>query len=78
LISLVETHQANSTDEIDPERRRRAMEDPEIQQILQDPMMSRILQDLQSNPKSAQAALRDPTVNAKLNKLIAAGIIRVG
>ena len=70
--------QANSTGDVDPERQRRAMEDPEIQSILKDPIMARVLQDLQNNPASGQAALRDPSVRAKLDKLVAAGIIRIG
>jgi hypothetical protein len=37
-----------------------------------------VLQDMQTNPKSGQAALKDPSVRAKLEKLIAAGVIRVG
>jgi stress-induced-phosphoprotein 1 len=70
--------EANATGEVDPERQKRAMEDPEIQAILKDPVMSRILNDMQTNPASAQGALKDPVVRAKLDKLIAAGIIRVG
>lgn len=70
--------EANATGEVDPERQKRAMEDPEIQSILKDPIMSRILNDMQTNPASAQGALKDPVVRAKLDKLIAAGIIRVG
>jgi stress-induced-phosphoprotein 1 len=45
--------------------------------ILQDPVIRNVLQDMQENPKSAQSALRDPVISAKLNKLIAAGILQV-
>lgn len=70
--------QANATGEIDPERQRRAMEDPEIQAILRDPTMARILQDMQENPRTAAAALKDPSIRAKIEKLVQAGIIRTG
>ena len=70
--------EANSSGQVDPERQKRAMEDPEIQAILSDPLMNKILQDLSTNPKGNQAALKDPKVRANLEKLIAAGIIRTG
>ena len=70
--------EANASGEVDPERQKRAMEDPEIQAILSDPLMNKILQDLQQNPRGNQAALKDPKVRANIEKLIAAGIIRTG
>jgi stress-induced-phosphoprotein 1 len=63
--------------EPDPEQVKRAMADPEIQQILKDPQMQIILQMLQENPKAAAEALRDPKVASALNKLVAAGIVRM-
>ena len=59
------------------ERQAHAMADPEIQNILADPMIRQVLQDLEENPKYGQQALKDPGVAAKINKLIAAGILRV-
>ena len=35
------------------ERRKQAMEDPEIQQILNDPAMRMILEQMQENPQAA-------------------------
>lgn len=52
-----------------------AMEDPEIQAIVTDPLMQQLLQDMQQNPASAQSAMQDPDVRAKIEKLVAAGII---
>ena len=70
--------QTSYTDtESDPEQLKRAMADPEIQQILKDPQMQIILQMLQENPKAAAEALKDPKVASALNKLVAAGIIRM-
>jgi len=52
-----------------------AMADPEIQAILQDPVMQQILKDFGENPNAAQEAMQNPGVRAKIEKLIAAGII---
>jgi stress-induced-phosphoprotein 1 len=52
-----------------------AMADPEIQAILTDPVIQQILKDLRENPAAGQAALRDASVRARFEKLIAAGII---
>ena len=57
---------------------RHAMSDPEIQAILRDPRITQVLKDLQENPMSAQGALRDPFIKGALDKLIAAGIVKMG
>ena len=53
------------------------MEDPEVQAILKDPAMQSIMEQMQTDPKKAQAAMNDPTISAKLQKLIAAGVLQV-
>jgi len=70
-------NQSNSSGEVDAERQARAMADPEIQAILGDPQMRSILGEMQSDPKKAQAVMNDPTMSAKLQKLIAAGVLQV-
>jgi stress-induced-phosphoprotein 1 len=70
--------QQNASGDVDPERAREAMKDPEIQQILRDPTMNKILQDIQSDPSKAQKAMADPEIAGKIRKLIAAGILRTG
>ncbi|CAE7558563.1 HOP3, partial [Symbiodinium microadriaticum] len=65
------------SEEVNKERAAHAMADPEIQFILQDPMVRQTLQDLQENPQSAQRALNDPVIRAKIDKLIASGILQV-
>lgn len=67
----------SATGEVDQERQARAMADPEIQAILGDAQMRSILSEMQSDPKKAQAAMSDPTISAKLQKLIAAGVLQV-
>lgn len=70
--------QINSSNGVDDkERAAHAMADPEIQFILQDPMVRQVLQDFQENPQSAQRALSDPVMRAKIDKLIASGILQV-
>jgi len=61
----------------DADRSARAMADPEIQQILQDMTIRQVLSDFEQNPAHAQKAMGDPTIRAKIDKLIAAGILQV-
>jgi len=62
----------------DEERQRRAMADPEIQAIMIDPMVRIALEHMQSSPQKAMEYFQDPTLAPKLNKLIQAGIIKLG
>jgi len=75
VIQLVNAQ--SQSGEVDKERQARAMADPEIQQILGDAQMRSILSEMQTDPKKAQAAMNDPTISAKLQKLIAAGVLQV-
>lgn len=64
--------------EKDEEASRRAMSDPEIQAILGDTYMQMVLQEMQRDPQRLKEYMRDPNISAKLNKLIAAGVLRFG
>ena len=75
VIAMVNSQ--SSSGEVDQERHARAMADPEIQAILGDAQMRSILSEMQSDPKKAQAAMSDPSISAKLQKLIAAGVLQV-
>lgn len=44
----------------------------------QDPIIRQVLTDLQENPAAGRQALADPGVAAKIEKLIAAGVLRTG
>ena len=66
---------ANMTAEEKKAQAAQAMSDPEIQAIMTDPVMQQLLKDFSENPTSAQQAMRDPGIRAKIEKLIAAGII---
>ncbi|KAJ1023455.1 hypothetical protein NDA16_003072 [Ustilago loliicola] len=62
--------------ESEEETLQRAMRDPEVAQIMQDPVMQSILQQAQTNPAALQDHMKSPIIREKINKLIAAGIIR--
>jgi stress-induced-phosphoprotein 1 len=62
----------------DEERVQHAMADPEIQRIMQDPSIRQVLQDLSQNPQSAMGALKDPYISDCINKLVAAGVVKMG
>lgn len=68
----------NSSAEPDEERLRHAYADPEIQNIMRDPTIQQVLKDLQENPKASQSYLKDPKIMNAINKLAAAGILRLG
>jgi stress-induced-phosphoprotein 1 len=62
----------------DPEEiRKRAANDPEIQQILTDPGMRLILEQMQNEPQALREHLRNPAIAQKIQKLIDAGIIGI-
>ncbi|KAL2137267.1 hypothetical protein VTI74DRAFT_4998 [Chaetomium olivicolor] len=64
--------------ETEEQTRERLMRDPEIMGIMQDPVMQAILQQAQSDPAALAEHMKNPTVRSKIQKLIAAGVIRVG
>ena len=57
------------------ERASRAMQDPEIQAILRDPMVSAALEDMQRDAGAYRRVMGDPGMAAKIQKLIAAGVV---
>lgn len=70
-------YEANSSAP-DAERQAHAMADPEIQQILSDMSVRQLLQDFQENPQHAQMVMaKDKDLAAKINKLVAAGVLQV-
>ena len=66
----------NNHEETDEERLRHAMADPEIMNILSDPMMRSVLEEMSSNPQAAARYLQDPQIRSRIEKLIAAGIVK--
>jgi len=70
--------QNSSSGKVDKERAAHGMADPEIQNILRDPVIQQVLQDFQQDPQAAQKHLQNAGIMAKLEKLIAAGVLQVG
>ena len=62
----------------DQERMAHAMADPEIQGLMKDFRVQSFLQEMQANPQAAQLKMmQDPFLADAVNKLIAAGVIKV-
>lgn len=62
----------------DQERMAHAMADPEIQGLMKDYRVQSLLQDMQTDPMGAQQKMMgDPFLTEAVNKLIAAGVIKV-
>ncbi|XWS38515.1 hypothetical protein CRYUN_Cryun19dG0137900 [Craigia yunnanensis] len=59
------------------ERQGKAMQEPEIQNILSDPVMRQVLIDFQENQKAAQEHMKNPMVMNKIQKLVTAGIVQI-
>ncbi len=59
------------------ETRKRAMNDPEVQAILNDPAMRMILEQMQNDPNAIQEHLQNPAIAEKFMKLREAGLIQV-
>jgi len=57
------------------ETRRRAMNDPEVQQIMGDPAMRMILEQMQSDPQAVSEHLKNPEIMRKIMKLKDSGLI---
>jgi stress-induced-phosphoprotein 1 len=67
-----------SSGEVDEEQTKRAMADPEIQRILNDSEVQSKLKQMESDPSIAnKIMMSDPTFAAQVEKLIAAGVLRV-
>ncbi|KAH0837700.1 Heat shock protein sti1 like protein [Fonsecaea pedrosoi] len=64
--------------ETEEETSARIQKDPEIMQILSDPVMQSILQQAKSDPAALNEHMKNPGIRTKVQKLIAAGVIRVG
>lgn len=74
--NAAETGQGGGAGESEGEVLRRAMQNPEVREIMQDPVMAQILKQMQADPRAAAEHLKNPLVASKIRKLIAAGVIR--
>ncbi|KAI0127076.1 heat shock protein [Xylariales sp. AK1849] len=74
-LSAMYSARENETEE---QTRERLQKDPEIMSIMQDPVMQSILQQAQSDPAALQEHMKNPGVRSNIQKLVAAGVIRMG
>ncbi|KAJ3438249.1 heat shock protein sti1-like protein [Anaeramoeba flamelloides] len=75
-IKAIQLEQQKSRNgEVDEEKIKRAMSDPEIREILSDPLFQKIMEDINNNPRAREKHLQDPIVRDKISKLMAAGVI---
>jgi len=64
--------------ETEEQTMQRIQNDPEIAKILSDPVMQSILQQAKSDPAALNEHMKNPQVRSSVQKLIAAGVIRLG
>lgn len=64
--------------ESEEQAQERIQRDPAIMAILQDPVMQSILQQAKGDPAALQDHMRNPDIRSKVQKLIAAGVIKMG
>lgn len=64
--------------ETDEQAQERIQRDPDIMAILQDPVMQSILQQAKGDPAALQDHMKNPAIAMKVQKLMAAGVIRMG
>jgi len=76
VTAMINYGNANMTDAEKRERASHGMADPEIQSILQDPVIQQILRDFNENPTAANQAMSNPGVRAKIEKLVASGVVQ--
>ena len=53
------------------------MADPEVQAILTDPVMRQVLADMGEDPAAAARHMANPGVAAKIEKLVASGVVQM-
>ncbi|XP_077993256.1 stress-induced-phosphoprotein 1-like isoform X2 [Glandiceps talaboti] len=63
--------QSNDPEEI----RKRALQNPEVQQIMADPAMRLILEQMQDNPNALKEHMKNPAIASKIQKLMEVGLI---
>ncbi|EEA07498.1 TPR repeat-containing protein [Cryptosporidium muris RN66] len=76
--TLMKIQQVSSSDQIDEEQVSHALADPEIQSLLVDPQFRMILEQIKQNPAALTQVIQDPKIASGIQKLMAAGILRMG
>ncbi|KAI9802259.1 MAG: hypothetical protein M1825_002980 [Sarcosagium campestre] len=74
----LQTMYSSREGETEQETMDRIQKDPEILGILQDPVMQSILQQAKGDPAALRDHMKNPTIRSRIQKLVAAGVIRMG
>ena len=72
----LEAQYSGRAGETEEQTMERIQKDPEIMGILQDPVMQSILNQAKGDPAALQDHMKNPDIRNKINKLVAAGVIR--
>ncbi|GAM35578.1 chaperone activator [Talaromyces pinophilus] len=75
---ILESQYSARAGETEEQTAERIQKDPEIMAILQDPVMQSILQQAKSDPAALQEHMKNAQVRSQIQKLVAAGVIRLG
>lgn len=75
--TYMKIYMGGETKEEQEERAKQAMKDPEIQKILMTPEVQVALQSVQQNPQDSHKIMSDPVIGPKIQKLIAAGVVKI-
>lgn len=73
IVKIQEVSSSEGNEEV----AQRAMQDPEIQAIMSDSYIQMVLKECGANPERLRDYMKDARIAASINKLIAAGILRV-
>ena len=77
MMAITMSASGGGDGESDQERLAKAMADPEIQALLKDLRIQQLLKEMQENPVAAQAKLKDSFYVDAINKLVAAGVVKL-
>lgn len=78
MKTQIKINQQQGSGQVDEAQVQQAMRDPEIQAILSDPAINNILRQMEQDPSFAAQAMQKPEIASKIQKLIAAGVLRTG
>lgn len=78
MRKCMQTMYAAREGETEEQTMERIQKDPEIASIISDPVMQSILQQAKTNPAALNEHMKNPIIRQKIQRLIMAGVIRLG